>query len=346
VSRAWVDIENPPQVQYLLPMRKALEEIGFDVEVTARDYGATAALLRATGVEHRMIGRAAGAGFARKAVNVLGRSVRLAASMSRARPRVLVSASRSATLAAALLRVPSFAVIDYEYVDLRVFRRAGATVIFPDVIDAAVFERQGFDAAHRIPFAGIKEDLTFSFADVEGAPAWEAAAAPALVRVLFRPPAEQSHYYSSASGALAARVLDHLAEQETALVVFSPRYPWQVEQLAEREWRNTPVVLDQPVPALSLFKGVDLVISSGGTMLREAAHLGLPAYSIFQSKVGAVDQALARAGRLVLIGSADEVASIVIEKRSGAIGTRASRSMTFDLARAVADRVDRTPQSR
>jgi uncharacterized protein len=344
--RGWIDIENPPQVQYLLPLRTALGEAGFEVEVTARDYGTTAELLRASGVEHAMLGHSAGAGRARKVANVLGRSGRLAARMARRRPRVLVSASRSATIAAALLRVPSFVLIDYEYVDLRAFRVAGATVVFPDVIDPEQFARQGFGPERRIPFAGIKEDLTFAFADIDGAPPYELDADRELVRVLFRPPAEESHYYSSASGALAQRVLDHLAASPRAVLVYSPRYPWQVDRLAEREWTNPPIVLERAVPAIALFKAVDLVISSGGTMLREAAHLGLPAYSIFQSEVGAVDRALEGQGRLTLVGSPEAVPSIRLEKRSGEIGTRASRDLTLDLARTIARRVGGSPQSR
>ena len=46
----WIDIDNPPQVQYLLPFRRAFEERGFDVVVTARDYGITLELLRDRGV--------------------------------------------------------------------------------------------------------------------------------------------------------------------------------------------------------------------------------------------------------------------------------------------------------
>lgn len=346
MTRAWIDVENPPQVQYLLPLRTALMRTGLEVEVTARDYGDTAELLRATGIEYRVLGRAAGAGLARKAASVLGRAAMLAALMARRRPQVLVSASRSATLAAALLRVPSFVLIDYEHVDLRAFRAAGSTVIFPDVIDPAAFARQGFDSARRIPFGGIKEDLTFAFAEIDEAPPYQVDAAPGLARVLFRPPAEQSHYYSSASGALAVHVLDYLAAQPEAQVVFSPRYQWQADQLAGREWRNPPIVLDRPVPALSLFKAVDLVISSGGTMLREAAHLGVPAYSIFQSEIGAVDRALERAGQLTLIGSADDMASIRIEKRRAKIGTRASRDLTLDLARTIVQRVGGSGRSR
>jgi uncharacterized protein len=47
----------------------------------------------------------------------------------------------------------------------------------------------------------------------------------------------------------------------------------------------------------------DLVVSGGGTMNREAAALGVPAYSILGGKVGAVDRALERAGQLTIVQS-------------------------------------------
>ena len=48
-------------------------------------------------------------------------------------------------------------------------------------------------------------------------------------------------------------------------------------------------------------------------MLREAAYLGVPAYSLFASELGAVDRHLASIGRAVLLASPDEFARIRIE---------------------------------
>ena len=42
-------------------------------------------------------------------------------------------------------------------------------------------------------------------------------------------------------------------------------------------------------------------------MNREAAALGIPVYSIFRGTIGAVDQALQKSGRLVLIERPEEV---------------------------------------
>ena len=61
--------------------------------------------------------------------------------------------------------------------------------------------------------------------------------------------------------------------------------------------------LDAIVPARavdgrSLVAFADLLVSAGGTMNREAAVLGTPVWSIFEGKLGAVDEQLSREGRL------------------------------------------------
>ena len=50
--------------------------------------------------------------------------------------------------------------------------------------------------------------------------------------------------------------------------------------------------------AQSLVAYADLVISAGGTMNREAVALGTPVYTTFEGRLGAVDEALLREGRL------------------------------------------------
>jgi predicted glycosyltransferase len=58
---------------------------------------------------------------------------------------------------------------------------------------------------------------------------------------------------------------------------------------------------------LNLMWHSDLVVSGGGTMNREAAALGVPVYSIFRGRIGAVDRHLSEEGRLVLVDSTENV---------------------------------------
>jgi uncharacterized protein len=72
----------------------------------------------------------------------------------------------------------------------------------------------------------------------------------------------------------------------------------------------------QVVDGLNLIWHSDFVISGGGTMNREAAALGVPVYSVFRGKIGAVDQYLNKTGRLVLLESFEDLrAKILIARR-------------------------------
>lgn len=314
--RLWIDIENPPQVQYLLPVRSAFEAAGAETIVTARDCGDTVAMLEYADVPARVFGSRAGKAKLRKATATVARARDLWRFFSaQERPDVLVAASRPAAMAARRLGIPNFLIHDYEYIYLRMYRATGSIILHPDVIDPAVFCRRGLRPEQLIGFAGLKEDLTFADVDLDAIAPHDLGAVPAdVVRVLFRPPAETSHYYREASTTMARETLLRLA-QSRAVVVYSPREPEQVSYLEGLPWRYPPIVLDRPVPFVALLKSVDAVISAGGTMLREAAYLGVPAYSIFQSQIGGVDRWLERVGRLKVLAGAEDLSQLDMRRR-------------------------------
>jgi predicted glycosyltransferase len=318
--RLWVDIENEPQVQYLLPLVEAWRKLGMDAIVTARDYGATFALLESRGQHYHPIGASYGPTKRGKILGVFGRSFRLASLLAKeGAPDRLVSASRAGVLAARRLGVSSYVISDYEYANLSFFRWARATILFPDVIAREIYRQAGFPDERLIAFAGLKEDLTFAGVELDAIePAsFEPNSASSLVRVLVRPPAEESHYYASDSRSLYLEALRHVARDTRSVVVLAPRYARQVDDLKEIQPSNAPIVITDPVPFISLLKAVDLVLCSGGTMLREAAYLGIPAYGIFKSRVGGVDRYLERIGRATLITRADDLDRLELEKASG-----------------------------
>ena len=338
--RIWLDIENPPQVQYLLPLKGAFEDAGHEVVLTARDYGITFELLEKRGVDFHPLGREYGRGKRRKVVGLLGR-IRLMRSFFRRRPApdAVVHAGRASEFAARLLGIPSFALLDYEHVDLTAERLTGSYVFYPDVIETSVLRAKGIRADRLLPFRGLKEDISFAGLDPEAAEPYALpGAAPELVRVLFRPPAEESHYYRSESGSISLELLGYLAGEESSVVVFAPRYPWQAEYLHRFRWRNEPVVLAEAAPFLPLLRSVDLVVSSGGTMVREAAYLGVPAVSIFRGELGGVDGHLASLGRLRLVRHAADFPALDLAKVNGRRALRSNPELLDELVATIAAR--------
>ena len=99
--------------------------------------------------------------------------------------------------------------------------------------------------------------------------------------------------------------------------------PRTAEQRAEIAGRGLPSVLvpEHAVDAQSLVALSDLVVSAGGTMNREAVALGVPVYTTFAGRLGAVDTALVEEGRLRILTSADDLR---VEKRTTA-GTPTER---------------------
>jgi uncharacterized protein len=99
-------------------------------------------------------------------------------------------------------------------------------------------------------------------------------------------------------------------------VIVLPRTREQGETLKNSYGMRSPPfrVSDQAVDALSLMAHSDAVLSGGGTMTREAAILGTPAYSLFAGKPGAIDAALELDGKLTILRNIEEVRDLRFEK--------------------------------
>lgn len=311
----WIDIDNAPQVQYLLPFVSEFEGRGYEVALTARNCGISFDLLRERGIRFTPVGMDFGRSKYQKVIGTATRAIRLVTLLAFRRPKLLLCSSRSSALAARLLCVPAFVICDYEYVELGSYRRLGAHIVHPEVIGREAFVKKGFALEKLIPFRGIKEDLSFSAADLALTRPHVFSEDSGRPLVLFRPPAVEGHYYESASGQLATNVLSHLATREDATVVFSPRYQWQLEAIKEHLWKNSPILLKGGIEFTSLLMGVDAVIASGGTMAREAAYLGIPAYSIFKGKKCAVDRHLEALGRLTFVDSVEQMGHLRFTRR-------------------------------
>jgi uncharacterized protein len=313
----WVDIDNPPQVQYLVPFEEAFRRRGAQVTLTARNYANTVDLLERRTSSFHVVGGEFGRSRLAKAAGVLRRARALASLLRReAEPNVLLCSSRSSALAARRLGIPSFVIADYEYASLSVYRLTRSTILYPEAISREQLLATGLRPDKLIAFRGLKEDISLAGVNVAEVAAhrFPEIQDDKLVRVLFRPPTETSHYFDPESRNLALQTLEHLSTQLDAVVVFSPRHRWQLDDLARFDWHHEPVVLEHPVPFVPLLKAVDLVVCSGGTMIREAAYLGVPAYSIFKSRIGGVDRHLASLGRVHLISSPAEFATIELRK--------------------------------
>ena len=156
---------------------------------------------------------------------------------------------------------------------------------------------------------------------------------PGRLIITVRPPATWAHYQDPFSEVLFRALVERLRGDRDSQVIVLPRTHKQGEELrSSYGMRSAPFhVSDKAVDALSLMAHSDAVLSGGGTMAREAAILGTPAYSLFAGKPGAVDAALERDGRLTILRKIEEVKNLRFEKNARAFRANSADARTREV---------------
>jgi predicted glycosyltransferase len=168
-------------------------------------------------------------------------------------------------------------------------------------------------------YAGIKEDVYAPEFRPDPLLLEELRLNGQHVIVTIRPPANEAHYHNPESELLLDELMERICKNEEVRAVMLPRNQQQGNALrqAHPNWfaDDKTIVPHRAVDGLNLLWHSDLVVSGGGTMNREAAALGVPVYSIFRGKTGAVDRRLEQEGRLVMVRSSAEVHSKILLQR-------------------------------
>ena len=321
--RAWIDVSNSPQVPFFRPLIALLHERGHDVSVTTREYAQTTELLSLHGIAHEVVGpRHGGAGAFGKARAMGGR---LRALRRYARGRgfdiALSHASHELPLVARSLGIPSSYAFDYEFARVQhgFGCRAAQRVVVPDAIPQDRLNGLGARAAKVRRYPGLKEEYYLHGFVPDAGVLSHLGVAGEHILIVVRTPPDVSLYHRGANP-LFGDVLERLGRNPAVRAIVLPRTAEQRAEIAGRELPSI-VVPEHAVDAQSLVALSDLVVSAGGTMNREAVALGIPVYTTFAGRLGAVDTALVKEGRLRMLASAAELA---VEKRA-APGTPTER---------------------
>lgn len=314
--KIWIDLDNTPHVPFFIPVMRELELRGHRVIVTARDAFQVCELADRKGLHYLLIGRHHGKNRIAKVVGLLWRSLQLTTFCLWHRPQIALShGARSQIMLCNLLRIPTILVSDYEHSRTPLLMRPRWEIVPDSLPDRGLHSKSDRLRKYR----GIKEDVY----------APEFRPDPSLLKELglnldelvitVRPPANEAHYHNPEAEVLLTRLMERILQTPGARAVLLPRNKNQERMLRESnpEWfaKGVTIVPERAVDGLNLLWYSDLVVSGGGTMNREAAALGIPVYSIFRGKPGAVDAKLESDGRLVMIRNADEVATKIDFKR-------------------------------
>ena len=319
--RIWIDLGNSPHVPFFRALAEEFEGRGHEVIWTARDYAQTVELARNAQIDAAILGThggknvAAKAGkFAKRVIDLIrwarGRGIDLAVSHNSQEPLV----------AARVLGIRSVNLMDYEHhPGNHLSFRSAHRVIVPESFPQDALDR--FGAARKAKrFVGIKEDVYLS--DHQQEPRFtleleSLGVAAENILAVVRPHAPEALYHRGLENILLDSLLDRLAADENVRIILLPRKNYQGDELRRRHPQSNIIIPDRALSGANLIASADLVVSGGGTMNREAAALGVPAYTIFAGEPAAIDQYLIENGRLKVIRSEGDVESIVLSKKDG-----------------------------
>jgi predicted glycosyltransferase len=315
--RIWIDIDNSPHVPFFVPIIEELRKIGHEVIVTARDAYQVRELLGLFRLSCKVIGRHYGKNRAAKIFGTCIRASQLIPRMANKKIDLAVShGSRAQMMCSFALGIPTLLILDYEYIVMMGFIRPD-WIFVPQIIPNS---KELKPKKQVLRYPGLKEDVYVPRLHPNPNLANQLGFDENDIVVTVRPPAVEAHYHNPEAEVLLDAVLNVLTQAAEVRVILLPRNEAQARTLRETwgKWIDSHkiVIPEHAVDGMNLIWFSDLVVSGGGTMNREAAALGVPVYSIFRGKIGAVDQHLYQEGRLILIESVEDARKkIILERR-------------------------------
>jgi uncharacterized protein len=348
-KKIWIDLDNSPHVPFFLPIMEELRKRGYEVFVSARKSYQVFELLRLHNLRCKVIGGHWGKHRALKILGTCIRAVRLLPMILKNRPDLAVShGSRAQVLASRLLKIPTLVIYDYEFANKMGFRHCLCSITPEYLPDPADRETK----ARTRKYPGLKEDVYVPRFQPDPALRDELGITAGKVVIVVRPPATEAHYHNREAEVLLEAAMNLFMERAETLVVLLPRNGRQGIDLRKTwgDWisKRRVIIPEHAVDGLNLVWLSDLVVSGGGTMNREAAALGVPVYSIFRGKIGAVDRYLVEQGRLTLIENVEDVRTkIIIAPRDHSAkpqsGDRPALQVIVNHIVSILDSVHRTP---
>ncbi len=321
--KIWIDLANAPHVPFFLPIIEQLEQKGHEVVLSLRDFNYTVELAARNGCQGAVIGRHGGRNPFAKIVDLMSRTKGLIEFARDKRIDVAVSHNSYAqTVAGRLSGIRVVTIMDYEGQPANhIGFRFANKVIVPDSFPDEDLRRFGASVQKTYRYKGYKEQLylssftkdpTFKRQLEEACDLPKSWDHEKTTLAIVRTPATMAAYHPK-SNPTFERLLEGLDARDDLTVVMLCRTDQQREEIRERY--SDFHIPKHPLDGNNLVYHADLVISAGGTMNREAAILGTPAYTVFAGALPAVDANLVKAGRLTRLETEQDLAKIEFVKK-------------------------------
>ena len=302
--RIWVDITDASAVVFFAPVIRRLEDAGHTVTLTARRFAGADLVLRRYGLGGLLTTQHRGGSLGTRAVGLVNRTAQLIGSASSGRFDVACGSHASDfVLTAWTLAIPQMTFLDPDRLGRSnlVNVRLVDEVAVPEAVPVSALAGMGAPRDKLFRYPGFKEE--YYLHDAQPDP-------DALARLGRRAPAH--HRRRAAAGAAHARAGGRVPGSPTRTgssrcwpgspdAATSPSSSSRATRPSGRgswPWASPSVLVpDGPVDGVGLMAAADFVVGLGGVMLREAAALGTPAYTLSAS-AGPVEASLLGDGRL------------------------------------------------
>jgi predicted glycosyltransferase len=291
--RIWLDMANSPHPVLFAPLARELEARGHELFITTRDHAQTCELTLSIWPHATVVGGQSPGSRSMKATAIASRVLGLRRVLSPIKVDAAVSLGSYAQIVAARsLGVQVLTLMDYEYQPANHLSfRLAHRVVVPSVFPAERLRRYGASVERVAKFDGFKEELYLDDLDAVPGPV---DIENGKTLAVFRPPPEGALYHQQGNSPFDL-VLRRATEREDMQVVVLPRMAHQRSRYSEMTRVQAP---EHAVDGLALLRSADIFVGAGGTMSREAALLGVRAYTMFAGRFAAVDAELIRRGLL------------------------------------------------
>jgi predicted glycosyltransferase len=321
--RVWVDMTNTAHPVILRPLVEVLEnERQAEVVITARPLSHTIELLDDWGHAYTSLGEYGGATRIGKVRAAASRAKQMTTFGRRHGPfdAAIAHGSTDLPVASRILRVPNTTMFDYEWAVAQhnVNCRLANRVLVPDAIPAERLRRFGATKRKLVQYPGLKEEYILHGFVADPHVPKDLGLDLAQPIAVIRTAPSYALYLGGKEAALLPRLIHHLHEQGAQVVVLARNDEQRAE--ANSTGLDRVIVPTRAVESRSLVAYADVLVSAGGSMNREAAALGTPVFSMFEGKLGGVDERLIEEGRLSML---EQVEDVEVRKR-----TEAGRPLT------------------
>lgn len=304
----WIDLTNSPHVNFFSDMIEQLRR-EHDVLLTCRPLANTLDLLAQKGFECHVIGSHYGANRLKKALGFMVRVTQLHSFLKRRQIDVAIShSSFYSPVVARWLGIRSIYLNDNEHaLGNRISFLCASTIMVPEFISTEVVRHQWGSPKKVIQYPGVKEGIYLS--RLEERLRQRGPHESRANEIFIRPEPWTAQYYRG-----AVNFMDDLIVglKERYRILLMPRGEQQAEHYRQAQFQGITLP-PEPLTLADMAARCSLFIGAGGTMTREAAVLGIPTISVYQSELLAVDRYLIDQGYMVhnVMPTADFITSFL-----------------------------------